>query len=239
MKLNREKDRKAQNVLFDITNIDINSESVNKEVNDVEDSLYTMDKICNSSSENIKVQCDFVITRFDKLNLHKQTNREEKPNPKIDSGISNFDIDYQAASRDIAAGIKVKEYPCDHCDVVAASRDQLKRHKQSKHEDRHYPCVKCSYTATKLDALAGHISRCHFSSRYQCDQCDFATGFSSRLKMHAKNEHGTVKGQPKIYTGFQFADYDSHSKVKSYPCAACDFVADRCHALKLHKKKYH
>ena len=232
----RDKDRIAQGVLFDVTNIDINSEGVKYELNDIEAPLLTMDRIFNASSENIKVQCDFVTTSLDKLNLHKHTNQAVKHNPKICSGISHFDTDNQAA-RDIAPEIKVKEYPCDHCDVVAASRAQLKRHKEIKHEERHYPCVRCSYTATKLDDLAGHISRCHFSSRYRCSQCDFATGFSSRLKMHAKTEHGGMKGQPRIYTGFQPGDCDS--QVKTYPCAACDFVADRYHALKLHKKKYH
>merc|ERR1711872_931115 len=60
-----------------------------------------------------------------------------------------------------------EEYPCDECDYVAKYSENLKQHKESKHQGVRYPCHKCQYIATQKSSLLRHLESYHMES----DQC--------------------------------------------------------------------
>ena len=46
---------------------------------------------------------------------------------------------------------------CDQCDYHTPFKDNLKKHKEAKHDGIKYPCDKCDYAATQKQRLMVHM----------------------------------------------------------------------------------
>ena len=51
---------------------------------------------------------------------------------------------------------KKTKFQCDSCDYTTAWVNDLRRHKEFKHEGIRYPCDQCDYAATTADNLKWH-----------------------------------------------------------------------------------
>ena len=74
----------------------------------------------------------------------------------------------------------------------AVSND-LKRHKESKHEGVTYPCTQCDYVGTWRHCLTRHIKKFHENLVYPCKHCDYTSTCLSTFKIHVETKHLGVR----------------------------------------------
>ena len=80
-------------------------------------------------------------------------------------------------------------YNCDQCDYKTTRKDNLKRHKLTKHEGVSYNCDQCDYKAKTKDRLKRHKLSKHQSYRFKCQQCELTFAREHVLARHVKRVH--------------------------------------------------
>ena len=77
---------------------------------------------------------------------------------------------------------------CDICEYTESFLNQLKRHKQIKHDGVRFPR---KFKATSNSDLNAHVRIVHNGQRFPCDQCDCQA--RSRLKLSDHVSRNMIK----------------------------------------------
>lgn len=122
---------------------------------------------------------------------------------------------------------------CDICGCSLKSKYYLEDHKKSVHEGvKNYACNYCGKVFASKSTLNGHVGRMHetFARKFKCDKCDFSCLEPNKLKIHEDAVH--VKAirfecqQCKYFsfrkTGLQNHIRVVHEKYRPYKCDICD-----------------
>ena len=64
--------------------------------------------------------------------------------------------------------MKAKKYRCDICEKHFTQKEDLRRHKDSVHEDKKYRCDICDKQFTQTDGLRRHNHSVHEGNKYTC-----------------------------------------------------------------------
>ena len=90
-------------------------------------------------------------------------------------------------------------HPCDLCSYAATRKNDLKRHKENKHQDRHLPCQDrhlpcqdCDYVAHSQRNLKRHVIAKHRMVKLPCELCDFVTSRLDSLEQHVRTKHNDL-----------------------------------------------
>ncbi|XP_073829582.1 uncharacterized protein [Musca autumnalis] len=90
-------------------------------------------------------------------------------------------------------GIKKPKWPCDICNAELSSHTNLKRHKQSAHNDGStvYICGECGKTSVSEQALQKHKHYAHsIKAKFKCSLCDKAFKMPIQLREHMATHTG-------------------------------------------------
>ena len=84
----------------------------------------------------------------------------------------------------------VKEYQCGVCNYKSNDNDDLKKHRQTQHEEvviYNYSCNICDKKFLDLDSLNEH-KRCHVK-KLKCKDCLFKADSKEELDEHTRRRH--------------------------------------------------
>ena len=115
-------------------------------------------------------------------------------------------------------------YKCDICDDVRKFKkaSDLKRHKESIHEDIPYDCDVCNQSFGCKSNRTSHVRNFHYDEKwiYMCDICDNGKKFknTSDLKRHKEC---------------------IHEGIRQHGCGFCDLSYNNKSSLDRHVKKFH
>ena len=76
------------------------------------------------------------------------------------------------------------KYSCDHCDYKTTYRSSLNFLKQSKHEWIINYCHLCGYEAAGKEVQKRHKQSKHEGCQYRCDMRDYKSSFRQQIKIH-------------------------------------------------------
>ena len=110
---------------------------------------------------------------------------------------------------------KPKSWPCDMCEKIYTKRQNLQRHKDSKH-GKAVQCSKCGKCIKWKNYLAKHEAKCSGKSVTVCGVCGKKFSYAWYLKRHMLQAHADDKEQC------------------SYKCLKCNQVFVRIHYYKKH-----
>ena len=88
-----------------------------------------------------------------------------------------------------------QEHVCTTCESVFSSRNMLRKHIATIHENKIHFCESCEYSNWDYQKLKLHIAVKHEGLRYACELCDFSSATKNYLKVHKENKHEGVKYQ--------------------------------------------
>ena len=118
---------------------------------------------------------------------------------------------------------KNAKYFCSICSKWLASRDRLKKHINSVHENKKLPCSNCG-TSLKVSCIGRHERTCKLSEeekaaiKVECDQCGKILANKRKLNRHIRF---------------------IHNKEKLFKCKLCDHENYRDDNMKTHIKNNH
>ena len=80
---------------------------------------------------------------------------------------------------------------CDLCGHLSVSKDHLKRHIKTKHEEQTvlFQCNLCDYKAKRPSCMKNHKQAKHEGLTFNCDECDFKNSSKNYLKRHKRFKH--------------------------------------------------
>ena len=106
---------------------------------------------------------------------------------------------------------------CDECNFHTTSKEMLKTHKETFHEET---CKQCDFRTTSKDMLKRHTETVH----YKCNKCDFQATNTDSLMKHKKSYH-------------------EGSRIKMGPkrmhCALCEKKFNKVETFKQHQRTHH
>jgi len=120
-------------------------------------------------------------------------------------------------------------YKCNECDYSSKRKQDLKRHREGKHEGigwvsrkkseiiPMFKCNECDYATKRSSDLKRHRQGKHEGIRYSCDECRHSASDKSGLKRHKDGVHKKIK----------------------YPCNQCEFAGSTVNNLTRHKQRWH
>ena len=143
---------------------------------------------------------------------------------------------------------KTTNFKCDDCSFTTRHRANLKRHKQSYHEQRVlHECAECGKAYTTKFALNEHLKNIHEKLKdFKCDLCSFTSGYRSALQVHKKIHKADRTWHECPTCRCSFASQKSmdrhvrvtHDQVKDLKCDKCSFVTGWPGHLSEHKKRH-
>ena len=123
---------------------------------------------------------------------------------------------------------------CDQCNFSSTRRNDLKRHKESKHEGVRYKCTQCAFSGSRAAMLRKHIQSRHGENlenkSYRCDICPNSFETALQLIAHKKTWH-------KKHTSL--SEVESKHREVRYHCDICKYSALSPLFLSNHKKSQH
>ena len=82
--------------------------------------------------------------------------------------------------------------PVEICDYQATQEQNLKQHKEIKHEGVRYLCDKCDYKGITESHLKVHKESKQQGVCYSCDDCQFKAATPESLRVHIESIHNGV-----------------------------------------------
>ena len=74
-----------------------------------------------------------------------------------------------------------------------ATKQYLKSHMASKHDEGRLQCDKCDYQSASKQHLKSHMAYKHAVGQIQCDKCDYQSDSKQALKKHCNSQHAQVE----------------------------------------------
>ena len=144
-----------------------------------------------------------------------------------------------------------KTYPCTECDYVATRTNNLRTHKEAKHNDQKYFCTLCTFKSSNQRALKIHTEDKHDPKtsagqrQFSCDSCSFSAAHRSTLSRHRKTLHGEDRyccDKCQYATSIKRnLDYHNNSQHlgRFYQCDECGFRTANKSNLQVHTDNKH
>merc|ERR1712080_394185 len=108
-------------------------------------------------------------------------------------------------------------HPCEICDFVAGTADQLGEHIKSGHMVTNVAdelvCMFCTLILPRSIDLLKHVKMEHVTRNYKCDSCNYVTHKGLLLKAHIDSVH---------------------MNIKRYRCPSCDYATNYGKTMKRH-----
>jgi len=83
-----------------------------------------------------------------------------------------------------------KPFICDKCPKCFGLKVQLRKHRETIHENKTYPCFQCDKEFKSKQTLTIHIKTVHEGQRINvCEYCNKAYGYKSDLLWHLDTKH--------------------------------------------------
>ena len=144
--------------------------------------------------------------------------------------------------------VKMKDYPCIHCEKIFNQMGNWQRHVAAMHEGTRLQCDQCPILFKDKRALVNH-SWTHGAPQFPCSQCDVAFRMPVKLDNHIKVEHeksGSIlhcekcdkefstKGTLRIHKNY----FHETGSTSAYPCHLCAKILKTAKLLKIHLKRH-
>ena len=128
--------------------------------------------------------------------------------------------------------MKVKQYPCNHCDMVFGSGIKLRHHRKKFHPnecpERNFKCNICNYDTNMEGNLKIHFHT-HLGTKYICNICGHVTTGRPQVKSHFSTSHQAQMNENYMANHCQ------------YECAECGIKATYYdyyeHMIRVHEFK--
>lgn len=147
------------------------------------------------------------------------------------------------ASQDLSGRMVGFSFPCESCDIVYSSMEDLKTHRRCRHGREEFTCDICYNRCKNLIDLTDHLLRCHGKQfKHLCFEC--GRGFQSVASF---NNHKRLFHRPdlkcpvcdickKIFPFESNLRYHkiTHSQVREFYCNGCGKAFKHKHSLKEH-----
>lgn len=88
------------------------------------------------------------------------------------------------------------KFPCDLCDYEATRPDNLRIHKQSRHEGVRFSCEECGKEFSNPSGLSLHKRTKHEGRTYDCETCGMQYAGRGALKRHIRTHEKDYVNNP-------------------------------------------
>ena len=88
---------------------------------------------------------------------------------------------------------KLSETKCIFCAKEFETKEIVKSHIDSEHQDKKYHCLMCDQKYLAIHALQKHIEKIHEGKRYQCTECGEIFDTVTLLESHTAKVHDRSK----------------------------------------------
>ena len=130
--------------------------------------------------------------------------------------------------------LKVKDFPCPHCDVVYHVKDHLNRHVKAVHENVRFQCEECSKLFSDRSGLVRH-KLYHGDPQFQCDECPEKFREGRHLKRHKRVHAGEIDADK--VCEFCQKDFSNLQSLRNHQLHICEKAFRRLARIKYHKFK--
>ncbi|XP_067665457.1 uncharacterized protein [Haliotis asinina] len=195
---------------------------------------YYLETHIRIHNKDFRFQCDQCPRKFASSNF--LNNHIKKIHLKSDRGTFPCDIckkifrtkEGVASHRKRLHKERVRNHPCDQCDMSFFSSSELKAHKPTHSTERAFMCDLCGMSYKTKYMLRDHMLRHEGRKDFKCDLCGKEFYLKAYLKIHLRNHKNERNFKCDICDkGFNhpnsLADHRRiHTGEKPYKCNFCD-----------------
>ena len=123
--------------------------------------------------------------------------------------------------------VKDKSFQCDKCNSFFKSKQNLKRHIASVHEEKKsFKCDICDYSCSQKGDLNKHVASVHEGKKpFQCNICSVNFALNAKLKEHIASVHEGKKPFQCSICDSSFSRND-YSKASRYTASSSTDLGD-------------
>ena len=142
--------------------------------------------------------------------------------------------------------LKIKKFPCTHCDKAFQANNRLREHLKMEHSDgiKKFQCDDCGKCYLTSDKLKFHKKHMHGPKNFKCDNCSKYYVSQGDLNAHMKLSHGQQdENCPHCNRSFtvenRLLDHIKRVHTKPHRCNQCDKGYGSTYLLEVHIQSAH
>ena len=142
--------------------------------------------------------------------------------------------------------LKIKKFPCTHCDKAFQANNRLREHLKMEHSDgiKKFQCDDCGKCYLTSEKLKFHKKHMHGPKNFKCDNCSKYYVSQGDLNAHMKLSHGQQdENCPHCNKSFtvenRLLDHIKRVHTKPHRCNQCDKGYGSTYLLEVHIQSAH
>ena len=129
--------------------------------------------------------CDYSTVEKYSLIVHERLHKNERPFHCSECDFASHTKESLRGHFKTKHAPEALKFKCSECEFVTHNSVRLKWHTRTHSGDTIYPCDMCEYVGASKNNLEQHLNRFHsFEKPHCCSKCEFRTAYKESLKRH-------------------------------------------------------